>query len=153
MSRPLLKLKPPAPAVPELPPLPDLPPRPPKREGLLNQLLTFIVVDRKPYHHATYDEAAMERAYLQAAAERAPRKGKWRQDFRVMKVVNITGAHAPGVVILPDKNSTLEEEALDNVREVIAEIRVRQGNAGSSDMQLAEAAIRAYVGTLRAAQP
>lgn len=111
MNRPILSLKPAAPVQPVAAELPPLPPRPVKRDQPLNQLLTFIVVDRKPYHHATYEDAAMERTYLQAVADRAPRKGRWRQDFRVMKVLNLSGQQLEGKVVV--HGDRIDEIALE----------------------------------------
>lgn len=112
MSRPLLKLKPAAPEqVSGVTSFPPLPPRPEKREEPLNQLLTFIVIDRKPYHHADYAEATLERDYLQAVADRAPRKGR-KQAFRVMKVLNQSGEQLAGKVVIADPER-VDQASLD----------------------------------------
>jgi hypothetical protein len=84
-----------------------LPPRPPKQEGAPEQLLSFIIVDRKPHHHATYEAASTERDYLQAYADQDPkqRKGRWirgPQSFRVMKILNLSGAELVGKVVIAD---------------------------------------------------
>lgn len=143
MTRPILKLKSPAPITPELPPLP---PRPAKREQPLNQLLSFIVVDRKPYHHATYDDAAMERTYLQAVADRAPRKGR-KQEFRVMKVLNLPGAQLQDKVVIFDQGQ-LDPAALDAARDIF-EIESAQNEPGAEPLA---AAIWKYLDALRGAQ-
>jgi hypothetical protein len=55
-----------------------LPPRGPKNPAKPGQLVTYILVDRKPFHHATIEAAKQEREYLQA---------KTGKQFRLLKVI------------------------------------------------------------------
>jgi hypothetical protein len=142
-ARPLLTLKPKTPEqVSGVPSLEPLPPRPPKREGPLNQLLTFVIFDRPPYHHATYDEAAQERTYLQAVADRTRRKGR-KQEFRVMKVLNLSGAELAGKVVVLDPVS-LDDVAVD----AACSAHWGPGVYTARDKQNMARALRAYLDTL-----
>lgn len=112
MNRPILKLKPPAPRASEAP---ALPPRGPKGPSADRQLLSFVVDDRKRHHHATYEAAAQERDFLEAKEAAEKRRGKWRPKFRVIKVLNMSGAQLEGRVVVAD-TTNLDAVALDAAR-------------------------------------
>ena len=59
----------------------ELPPRGKKCPAKPGQRITYILTDRKPFHHATLEDAKRERAYLTA---------KHKKDFRLLKVLNVS---------------------------------------------------------------
>lgn len=59
----------------------NLPPRGKKCPAKPGQRITFILTDRKPFHHATLEDAQRERAYLTA---------KHKKEFRLLKVLNVS---------------------------------------------------------------
>lgn len=124
-----------------------LPPRPAKRDQPLNQLLTFIVLDRKPYHHASYADATMEREYLEAAAKLQPRnkKGRWvsgPQNFKVMKVLNLSGAELEGKILVLDP-AHLDQAGID------AACAAYSGSCEDIDRENMAVAVRAYLNALK----
>jgi hypothetical protein len=121
------------------------PPPAPSLEAPAGQLLTFIVIDHKPFHHATYASAAAERGRLMEIEKpRDERDEQTKRRFRVMKVLNQSGAQLEGKVVIADGDA-LDPVALD-MATLAASAAILHDEPSAT---VAERVIRAYLDALK----